>query len=1212
MTTAAGDIGVRPRRSGRELLLVALVLLWGVALAGGASALTVIDGSADLDRIEVLPLGDVYDGQGDVLQVETAPGADGLAGRMAVRAANRGTSPNWFVFALRNPTDKPIERWLAADRYNLAGSGIVWPELDTRRIENVTPSIGFVPDRLPFDNADAFRLTIEPGQTVTFAVELAGDRLPRMQLWRALDYEKRSRNRQLFHGTLLGAIGLLAIFLTTVFAASHKAIFPTAALVCWMAFTYLCVDFGLWTKLFNIRPEENAQYRAAAEAGLAAAFVIFLHVFLRLALWNSFARFAIGLWIGVQLILIGVAFLDPKLASTFVRLSMGLLGVVGSVLVLYLSLVRWQDRALSLVPTWILLDIWLLGAALTMAGRLGGDVAVNSVITGLGLVIMVLGFTVTQYAFGSGEPVYSGNIDEQQVRSFAIDNTSAAVWEWNARRDEIRVDPDFEAALGLAAGQLNARADKFIERLHPADRQRLRQHLADIAERHGGEIRTDLRVRHADGSYRHFEIEAAALPARDRAATRVVGLIRETTDARRAQERLFHDAVRDTLTGLPNRVLLIDRLSIAIQRARTEPLVRPTVFVIDIDRFRAVNASLGSIAADSLLISIARRLARQAGPQDTVARVGADAFALAFTQALDAGEQAMIAENIRAALRTPTEINREEVMLTAGVGYAELLPGANETAADLLDRAAAAVRRAKRLGPDQVVRYDDSVQSERNDRTARLAELGAAIDAGALAIEYQPVMYLRTEELAGFEVHPRWRHPSGTEIDPAEYLAETDDTELGRRLIAHVLARVATDMQRWHNELPREVSPLFASINISHAALLTPGLVAEVRHILSRLPALKGTLRLEIAEVVLMENPERALQLLLDLSQTGVALSLDGFGIGYTSLTYVAQLPIDTIKVERAIVQAGLAGATGASMLRSVVSLSHELGRKVVADGLDVAEDIGLLRTIGCEYAQGQHCGPPQAQRETLQFLKGLRRTERQLKRRGPLAMRSRRREVLAADKPEAVADARPPVPAKAAESTPPQVPARGRPTIADRAKARPAPGRRPPPIPQQAPAPGSGAAPRANQPGMPGVQPAANIPASPRSLPPPAVAPLPLSAAQRFAEVEPLPRMAPPPPQPSMAPPPMAPAGPAQSVAAASASLAALQAEMAKPAAPANPNGSGHHAPMSEPPPSGGHPAPRAPEPPTSPPNLGALPPEIAASLARLAGGSGRRPPGE
>jgi EAL domain-containing protein (putative c-di-GMP-specific phosphodiesterase class I) len=561
----------------------------------------------------------------------------------------------------------------------------------------------------------------------------------------------------------------------------------------------------------------------------------------------------------------------------------------------------------------------------------------------------------------------------------------------------------------------------------------------------------------------------------------------------------------------------------------------------------------------------------------------------------------MIAENIRAALRMPTEINREEVMLTAGVGYAELLPGANETAADLLDRAAAAVRRAKRLGPDQVVRYDGSVQNERNDRAARLAELGSAIDAGGLAIEYQPVMYLRTEELAGFEVHPRWRHPSGTEIDPAEYLAETEDAELGRRLVAHVLARVAADMQRWHNELPREVSPLFASINISHAALLTPGLVAEVRHILSRQPALKDTLRLEIAEVVLMENPERALQLMLDLSQTGVALSLDGFGIGYTSLTYVAQLPIDTIKVERAIVQAGLAGATGASMLRSVVSLSHELGRKVVADGLDVAEDMGLLRTIGCEYAQGQHCGPPQEQRETLQFLKGLRRTERQLKRRGLLAMRSRRREVLAADKPAAAADARTPVPAKAAEAAPPQVPARARPTIADRAKARPAPGRRPPPIPQQAPAAASG--PPRSQPGMPGLQPAANMmPSPPRSLPPPAVAPLPLSAAQRFADVEPLPRMA---------PPPMAPADPAQSVAAASASLAALQAQMAKPASAVHTNGSGHHVPTSEPPPSAGHPAPRAPVPPSTPPNLGALPPEVAASLARLAGGPARRPPG-
>jgi hypothetical protein len=244
-----------------------------------AHALRAIELNVDQERLDLAGLGDPYGGKGDTLQVETAPGSDGLTGRMSVRASTRGTTPNWFVFALRNPTDKTLERFIAADRYSVIGSGIIWPDLDSRRLDNVTPSIGFIPERVSTDRADVFRLTIEPGQTVTYAVEIATDRLPRLTLWKGTDYERRARDRQLFNGIMLGITGLLAIFLTAVFAANHKAIFPSAALFTWCVLAYLCVDFGFWHKLFNVKPEENALYRAATEAAMAATLLIFTHVF---------------------------------------------------------------------------------------------------------------------------------------------------------------------------------------------------------------------------------------------------------------------------------------------------------------------------------------------------------------------------------------------------------------------------------------------------------------------------------------------------------------------------------------------------------------------------------------------------------------------------------------------------------------------------------------------------------------------------------------------------------------------------------------------------------------------------------------------------------------------------------------------------------------------------------------------------------------------
>ena len=395
---------------------------------------------------------------------------------MSVRAATPGTNPAWFVFALTNTTDKPIERWLAADRYGTVGSGVVWPDLDARRIDAVTPSVGYVPERIKNDRADVFRLTLEPGQTVTFVAELASDRFARLYLWKAIEYEQKSRDRQLFNGIMLGITGLLAIFLTAVFAANHKAIFPTAAIFTWCVLAYLCVDFGFWHKLFNVRPEENAQYRAATEAGMAASLLIFLYTFLRLGAWHGFVRMLLGLWVAAQLVLVAVAFLDPRLAATFARLSSIAIAGVGAALTLFLAL-RGQDRALSLVPTWMLLLVWLFGAGVTFTGRLSGDIVVFGLTAGLVLIVVLIGFTVTQYAFRSFEPLYGAQPGEQQLRSLAVDGAGAAVWEWNARRDEIKVSPVVEAMLG-PQGRRAVGQDRRLHQAHASRRPRALQAAA--------------------------------------------------------------------------------------------------------------------------------------------------------------------------------------------------------------------------------------------------------------------------------------------------------------------------------------------------------------------------------------------------------------------------------------------------------------------------------------------------------------------------------------------------------------------------------------------------------------------------------------------------------------------------------------------------------------------------------------------------------------
>jgi diguanylate cyclase (GGDEF)-like protein len=938
-------------RAAAALLAVVFGLL---SLPGPALAVKPIEIGSDQGRVEITTLGELYEARGDSLQVETAAGPVGLAGRMSVSATTPGTNPNWIVFALTNPTDKPVERWLAADRYDIIGSGIVWPDLDARRIEAVTPSIGFVPERIKSERADLFRITLEPGQTITYVAELSSDRFARLNLWKPLDYEIKISDRQLFNGIMLGLTGLLAIFLTAIFAANHKLVFPASALVAWCALAYLCVDFGFFHKLFQMKPEANAVYRAAAESALAASLVLFLHVFLRLALWHGLIRMLISVWLLAQFSLIAVAIIDPRLAATFARLSFLFIGATGAGLILFLAF-RNQDRALSLIPTWILYLVWIFLAAVALTGRLSGEVVVFGLVSGLVLILLLIGFTVTQYAFRSVEPLYGTTPSELQVRSIAVEASGAAVWEWNARRDEVKVSPVIEAMLGLGPGELSARTDDFTRHLHPSDRERFRLALFTVQERRDGRVCCDFRLRQADNNYRWFELEAAGVPGTDPRSFKCIGLLRDVTDSKRAHERLLHDAVHDSLTGLPNRELLLDRLEVVMKRAKSEAQIRPTVLIIDIDKFTSINSSLGLVLGDSLLLTIARRLQRHMGPHDTLGRIGGDRFALLLQAEQPVAELAQHAERIRRSLRSPIKIAGQEIVLTGSIGIA-VFDGQETNHEDLLKKAEIAMFRAKRAGADRIEVFTPDMRGDQDDRHALEAELARAMEKNQLRVAYRPVIYLPTEELAGFEAAVRWDHPQLGSIDPAAFAPFAEEGEIVAKLAAFLLHRAARDVVIWQKEYPRSEQPLFVSVNVSCQHLFRPDVIQEIRHILGRTVVPKGSLRLEVTEQLALENPEQSTEVLEWLRGAGAEIVLDEFGTGYSSLAYLDRLPFDTIKIDQALMQAGsVKGGDDSVLVRSMVALAHELGKKVVAKGVEAAAEMSFLRSIECEYAQEPH-----------------------------------------------------------------------------------------------------------------------------------------------------------------------------------------------------------------------------------------------------------------
>jgi diguanylate cyclase (GGDEF)-like protein/PAS domain S-box-containing protein len=929
----------------------------------------------DDEKIDITLLGEFYERRGDKLSVETAANSDGIAGRMTVSAKTPGTNPSWVVFALSNPTDKPIVRFLTAQRYDIVGSRVTKPDLDAPRISNVTPSLGFRPERNEdYEHLDIYRLSIEPGATVTFIVELASASAPRLYLTSPANFGKRQRESALFRGILLGITGIIAIFLTAIFAANHKLVFPATALVAWAALSYLCVEFGFWDNLFQLPSEDNGTYRAAAEAFLAASLVIFLYTFLNLRLWHSWISLGFLAWMAAQLGLIFFALIDAQLTAGLARLSFVPIAIVGSAVISFLAL-RGQERALALVPSWMLFMVWLFAAAVTITGKVSGDIVVSALSAGLVVFLMLIGVTVTQYAFQSGEG--GGAVEEAgqfKLRVMALEASGASVWEWDARRNEINTGPEVEYALGLSPGTLRCTVDSWLQHLHASDRERMRLTLWTLRERQGGDINQEFRVKRAEGGYLWYELRAAVTQQRATRTLRGVGLLRNVNAQKRAQERLFHNAIRDGLTGLPNRELFLDRLETAVARAKNEQ-TKPTVFFIDLDALKNQNRSPDFATNDGVLLTIARRLTRHISPQDTLARVSALQFAILISEDTEPRHIAMLAERVRRSLRTPMKVGGRDLVLTGSIGIA-MYDATQEHGEDLLREGESAMYRAKRAGADRIELFKPEMRGSADERSVVQSDLKHAIERRQIRVLYQPVMRIADERLAGMEAFVLWEHPTLGRLSLPEFEAAAEAAGLSGELWAYVFERCIRQGARWHRILQRE-DPIYVSINMSSHQLFHNDLVQNLRLIIGRETLPKGALRLEIAETLINSNPEQAIEILDWLKSLNVSVALDEFGVSFSSLSYWHRLCIDAIKIDRSLVSLSDKERSSAMVLKAVLTIAHELGKDVIAVGVDNDEDLAYVRALGCDFGQGFYYADLMTEREVVNLLNAIARSTR-------------------------------------------------------------------------------------------------------------------------------------------------------------------------------------------------------------------------------------------
>jgi diguanylate cyclase (GGDEF)-like protein/PAS domain S-box-containing protein len=546
--------------------------------------------------------------------------------------------------------------------------------------------------------------------------------------------------------------------------------------------------------------------------------------------------------------------------------------------------------------------------------------------------------------------------DSEERYALAVQGANDGIWDWNLKTGRIYFSPRWKAILGLEGDEVGEDPREWFDRVHPEDLLTLKAELS--AHQAGGtpHFKNEHRILHKDGTYRW--VLSRGIAVRDAAGqgARMAGSQADITTAKLAEKRLLHDALHDALTGLPNRVLFLDRLGMSIAHTRRRGGHSYSVLFLDLDRFKNINDSLGHYVGDELLVAVARRLESLLRPGDTVARLGGDEFAILLDGIADSGQATRVAQRVTRELAQPFRIRGHEVFVTLSLGIALSTSCDYERPEDVLRDADTAMYRAKAAGKDQHAIFDRNM----HDRAVALLQLEndlrRAIEREEFEIHYQPIVALESGEIEAFEALLRWNHRTRGLLHPEEFIAVAEDTGLIVPIGGWVLRQACRQLAQWQALYPPD-RPVAVCVNISSKQFMQPDLIRQVKKILRETQIPPGSLRLEMTESTIMEHGNAALTQLSQLRELGVKLYIDDFGTGYSSLSYLHRLPMDALKIDRSFITGD--GRAHSEIVHTIVTLARTLGMSVTAEGLETAEQVSHLRNLSCELGQGYFFSKP-------------------------------------------------------------------------------------------------------------------------------------------------------------------------------------------------------------------------------------------------------------